>query len=358
MTKLGGIIFGLLFFGIGAGFGVFALSILLEARAMRSWDEVPASIVECNLQSGKTSRVTATYTYTIDGKKYTGTRVSHGGGSSDNLGSFHYQAYRELKRAENSGELFLCRVNPARADDAILYWKPRIELLMLIKAVALVFGSAGLGMMLAALFGVYGQMPDNDDRILMQGANKHIVALGLTAASALFVATTFLLELQVFETAKHAWWYYLPFALVGIFALHAVYYTAQRKKFGVSVMQLSPCPALAGQTMRATVQIPRRLDATEVQATLRYVHRYTTGSGKHKHTNTDEIWQNTQTAAVYMIGENESQISFSFDIPAGYISDTRINQNGVWWDLTLKAKLPGINYKAVFEVPVKDGGVF
>ena len=34
------------------------------------------------------------------------------------------------------------------------------------------------------------------------------------------------------------------------------------------------------------------------------------------------------------------------------VSTTHLYRNGYWWELTLRAVLPGINYKATFEIPV------
>ena len=44
-----------------------------------------------------------------------------------------------------------------------------------------------------------------------------------------------------------------------------------------------------------------------------------------------------------------------FEIKDGCLTTADRGQDGHWWELTLKSEVPGVNYKATFEVPVKKG---
>lgn len=91
-------------------------------RAMQSWVEVPATITHAELQTDqytdKGHRVRtmylalAKYEYLYNGRMYVGDRVSLVGGSQ-NVGSFHQDAYRELSQHHESHTPFRCYVNPS-----------------------------------------------------------------------------------------------------------------------------------------------------------------------------------------------------------------------------------------------------
>jgi len=346
-------VFGLAFFGVGGFMGWLSLSTLSEAKAMQGWDEVPAHIVECSLYTSKdskgnaTCKVFATYRYTVAGREYTGQRVGLSSGS-DNIGSFHQRAYATLNDAKKSGATVPCRVDPANPDKAILFWEPRLELLMFLQIFVFAFGLVGLTTLCWALCGWRSRAPEHG-RILME--NTHIHTPLAVAATAIGLYALALIRLATQTTVFPSWGYAL-FAPTAIMALVALYFWKRFKKFGVSVLELTPCPAVAGQTARGMVHIPCRLEG-EVVATLRYVHQYTTGSGKRARTHGDDVWKETKTVPVYVVGESMSAVKVEWEIARDYASTARRNHNGHWWELTLAAKIPGINYKAIFDVPVK-----
>jgi hypothetical protein len=320
-----------------------------------SWEEVPAQIVACDLKRHKGSRggatyeATATYTYTFNGQEYTGNRVGiHSG--SDN-GAFQHADYGVLRDAKNSGRKLPCRVNPANPDDAVLFWRPRPERVMLM---AYVFGFAFAGSGFLALCAAYGKRRSRkteDRRIRMREANRHIAFAVPTAAASLYVPYTLWLQIQALGVDGCPWWSYLPLLLVATLIVATAYCWIRFKKFGVSFLELAPYPAVAGQTLRATVRIPRRFDA-EAYATLRYVHQYTTGSGKSRSTATKDIWKETKPAALYTAGEDETHARADFEIQRDHTTTAAYGDEGYWWELTLKSEVPGVNYKATFEVTV------
>ena len=351
------VLFGLVFFSVGAGMGVWSLHTLLSARAMQSWDEIPAQIQECRLErsqgrKGSVSyKATATYSYTVNGKEYTSRRVALDSGS-DNIGSFQRQTHETLKAAKNSGAILMGRVNPANPEDAILFWKPRPEMVLMKQGFAIVFGGVGLLILCGALFGGCSRHQD-DRRIRMEGANTH---LGVAVAAAVFsayVLGVFWLQVQTLGFDGCPWWVYGPLILRGGLILKAAYHWIRFKKFGISTLEISPHPAKLRQPLRVAVHIPNRLDSAEVHATLRCVHQYTTGSGKSRSTHKQDIWKETKQASLYTAGENESQARVDFEIGNYNATTAGHGKDGYWWELTLKSEVPGVNYKATFAVPVE-----
>jgi len=361
MAKKGGrmswgiVHFGLVFFSIGVGMGAWSFYTLGRAKAMQSWDEVPARIVECHLErrSGSkgstTYEATATYRYTVNGQERAGHRVALDSGS-DNVGSFQHQTHQTLKAAKDSGRALICRVNPADPNDAVLFWKPRPELLLMKKSFAIAFGLVGLLIMCCEIFKGRSRCQD-DRRIRMEGASLHLGFALATAVFNVYVLGILWLEIQTLGFDGMPWWMYLPLILAAILIAVTVYFWIRFKKFGVSTLEITPHPARTGQPLRVAVHIPCRL-SSEVHATLRYVHQYTTGSGKRRSTTQEDVWKETKRASLYTAGENESQARVDFEIGNGHATTAGRGKDGYWWELTLKSEVPGVNYKATFEIPV------
>ena len=349
------VVIGLVFVGVGAGLGAVTLRTLWRAGQMREWDEIPARVEACELEKHRGSKgdatysVSATYRYTVDGREHTGQRVGlHT--ASDNFGSFQKQAYAMLEAARTSGGTVPCRVNPANPDEAILFWRPRVELLLFQQMLALVFGGIGMLLLSWLLFAGRGNILENG-RVRMEGSNTHKMLTATVAVFILYLSALVGLARPVVGLAEIPWWGCLPFVATVLLSALAVYYWVRFKKFGVSVLELSPCPAIAGRTLRVTAHIPCHLEA-EVLATLRHVHQYTSGSGKRSHTHYDEVWKETKSASVYMAGEDMSVARMEWEIDPGLVSTARRGGDGRWWELTLKAKTRGVDYKAVFALEV------
>ena len=81
---------------------------------------LPATIESVELQSAGQSakKVVASYTYTIDGKQYTGHRVSLYG--PDNLGTFYEDVSRELHDYLARKTPYPAHVNPKDSRESVL----------------------------------------------------------------------------------------------------------------------------------------------------------------------------------------------------------------------------------------------
>jgi hypothetical protein len=147
------VLLGTVFTVVGLGMGVWLANDLVTAHKMQSWEETPATIIQAKLEvtpdmegNQPTYKATAEYKYRYGSTEYTGNRVSiHRG--SDNLGSFQKDVHRQLSGYQSSGRPFRCYVNPANPAESILFRDVRWESIGLWAVVTVVFGGAGIGML-------------------------------------------------------------------------------------------------------------------------------------------------------------------------------------------------------------------
>ena len=379
------LIFGFLFFGIGAGFAVWSIRTLREAADMRAWDETPARIQNCELirhkgsKGGATYKVSATYNYSYGGgdgaepREHTSNRVY-----LEDVGDSDYQHHnkilRTLQNAKDSGGTVPCFVNPRDPSKAVLFPEPDRFFILFKQFFAMFFGGIGLGIICGSFLMLSVKRPrkiKSDDyrrdyrdthrannapahapgQIRMEGEKTHITLAVVTIAESAYAVAVFYLLVLVLGFGGIRWLSYIPFAAVAILICVSLYHWKRFEKFGVSVLTLTPNPGVAGQTLQCAVHIPRRFN-TEITATLRYAHQYTARSGKNSTTHTNTVWYKPETVAAHFAGDDASLVRVEYEIPANYHSSARRKRDGNWWELTLASKMSGVNYKAVFEVPV------
>jgi Protein of unknown function (DUF3592) len=139
------VLVGLVVVGFAGFINWWYFDMLVAHEQMRSWQEVPAKIVEAGIRShshsrgGTTQRATATYTYQFAGRTYTGHRVTWDTGS-DNMGSFQGDTYRKLEAHRASKRPLPCFVDPADPASSILFRDLRPEILVMISALELWIG--------------------------------------------------------------------------------------------------------------------------------------------------------------------------------------------------------------------------
>lgn len=135
-----------------------------DGRAMRSWAEVPATIVQSELVASRPSSpasaqraqkaqysVRAAYSYTYGGKEYAGDRVEiHR--LADNFSPSHHRRLAELlARHRGSGEPMPCFVDPGDPASSILFRDPPLYQVGVLSSFALVFFTLGFGGVMGAL---------------------------------------------------------------------------------------------------------------------------------------------------------------------------------------------------------------
>lgn len=367
MKNKGGIflaLFGSVFLAVGLGMGFFAIKSMDEAESMLHWKECQAVLTSCELSShrgskgGTTYSIKAHYTYSMDGVEYAGDRVSLYS-SADNIGSFHQDQYRRLKQAKTTGTTVSCWVNPENPAESILVRKPRPPLMVFKMLFVLVFGSVGLGIGLSGLLAVLTPDTSSEDfvqtRIRMRNVGAHKVALAVAGLWNLFSLWMLWKSIIVLSPAGIPMYLWAAF-LSGIApAIVALYLVLRINKYGVSYFEMSPVPGVLGGPVSGNIRIPRTVQANEgFELELQCIHQYTTRSGKNSQTHKDVMWDSRFiTDTVYNYG-SEVVLPVNFKVPYNQpATSVAGNRNGFYWQLKAKAETAGIDYAAVFDVPVK-----
>ncbi len=359
------ILFGMLFLGVGLGAGFLSARTLVRAEAMRTWRETPAAVVTCDLnvsrgsKGGSTYNVSAQYQYDAAGVRYTGNRVSlHSG--SDNVGRFHQRVYADLKRCQDRKEMTTCWVNPQNPADAILIRKPRPEMLIFMQLFVLAFGGAGLAVVMAGIAGLLqpaegAESSVGQGQIRMRGASAHRVAGVLALAWNGYVAWFLWTVYRVTAPELMPWYLWLLAATGVIPAVVAGYLIGRFRKFGVSVFEMSPLPGVLGGPVAGTIRIPAKVETADgFDLALQCIHQYTTGSGKSSSTHRDVLWEDARHIDGSLSYGDETMLPVRFAVPYDRPATTVAGGGpGYYWRLNVTAAAPGIDYKAVFDVPVR-----
>jgi hypothetical protein len=351
--------FGLIFLGVGAAFGFFSVRTLLRAEAMRAWRETPATVLACSLdvsrgsKGGSTYRVSASYRYEADGRSHTSDRVTFHSGS-DNIGRFHHRVHAALEACKRNNQPTTCWVNPADPTEAILIRTIRPELIVFFHLFVLAFGGAGLGMLVYGLSVLTTARPGRDGRIPMRCPYAHRGLVAAAVAANGYIGWTLWMEWRVLPPGHMPWYVWLPAAAGGLLAILAGHRWARFRRFGVSVLALSPAAVGTGGPLSGTLRIPatQAFDA-DVEMKLTCVRQYTTGSGKHRNTHRDVLWQDEACVPTHAAGAFEVPVPVRFALPADQPGTTADGGcDGVYWQLTASARMAGVDYKAVFDIPV------
>ncbi|HET7434909.1 MAG TPA: hypothetical protein VFN10_09390 [Thermoanaerobaculia bacterium] len=147
------------------------------------------------------------------------------------------------------------------------------------------------------------------------------------------------------------------FPLAGVaILLTAAYYSLRRHKYGVSLCSIDRVPLALGRPFRGEVTA-RMADrpAEGYRVTLSNIRRVVTGSGKSTSTREDVLWQETQTISAGAVAPSPVgvRIPFTFQLPRkGEPCDTSKPRESVLWRLTVNAEVTGVDYDAMFELPV------
>jgi Protein of unknown function (DUF3592) len=361
---------------------------MAEADAMRSWVEVPATILQADLtvktrfdrgyrgREGPRSRIkhiytlTTVYEYEFNGHSYIGTRLSLFGNSSTGKSIIRFlnNAHLELRRYRASGRPFRCFVNPHQPGESVLYRELRWQMAAGYTLFAALFGAIGFGMLTGVLVWAWRQprhraaqaTPDAPWLARADWAAGKIRARGgaAVAVPVLFVLVVWwtIASLPVvtrlpaiFESARG------PFAVVtlvfpavgAVLLLALAYQFIRGLKFGQSVLELESTPGVVGGQLAGVVRIPRVVRAAEgFQLKLSCIE------------NMDDeppLWQKKRRVTEPMRDRAGGAIAvpvlFAIPYKAEETSPAESDRR-VWWRLELSAEMPGIDYEAQFEVPV------
>ncbi|MCF6263259.1 MAG: DUF3592 domain-containing protein [Xanthomonadales bacterium] len=373
-------LFAAVFFFAGLVPGGMAVMNIYQVFDARDWVATPSTIVSTELitqrgDDSDTYKAVARYNYQFNGQNYSNDQVGFSKGS-DNIGSFHEDAYRELNRYRNQQNAFTAWVNPDNPTEAVLYKTVRWPLVAFKVLFMLIFSGAGAGFY---FYGKYNLKRENQVRELQQ---RHPEApwkwrpqwqqnqLQSQTGATRWFATFFALFWNLISSPI---WFIIPqefasgntivlvaalFPLVGIgMAVWAIQLWRQHYRFGNSVLILKRVPIDLGGQLTANLQLPADVPAgSELNIRLDCIRKTTTRSGNKSNTSESILWQGDQRIIIADAGTYRL-VPIRFQLPADQPETSEPTaKSSVFWRMDISSDIPGVDYQASFELPVFDTG--
>jgi len=371
-------IFGLPFFVIGIGLLIWGISMVKVWHDSDQWPKAQARILSAEIKTysgskgASTYNVVATYEYTYDSQKYTGTKVTIEDGASSN-----YSAYQEqlnvLQNARRNNQTVDVFVNPSDHSDSFIFREISTGMIV-VTGVGLVFALLG-GAMLFNFVSVGGggvdkkklkQFPEKpwlaDPRwsgfnIKTNNRKKLFGLYGVAFFFTAFISIFFIVMIMDKSTP------FFAYAVVSIFALIAViidciavYSTLQYMKFGDSTLILSQFPLSPGREFTAVLAVKARFEAGQnFNFELICERKKITGSGKNAQTHTETIFKASRVVKANPENFRNQHIfvPVKFEIKSDAPTVTPENFNpSLTWKIKAAASVPGVDYGDEFALPV------
>ena len=138
----------------------------------------------------------------------------------------------------------------------------------------------------------------------------------------------------------------------------AGYMTVRWFKYGQSYFELATNPGVVGGWFKGTVRSGLRPGTNDkVHLRLTCAREYTTGSGDNRTTHTDVKWQEERKISAEQIefggAGGKTRIPVAFYIPRDAQPTTVDDPSDrILWRLEVTADVPGVDFKATYEVPL------
>jgi len=364
---------GLLFLLVGAAFGAWLLTDLFRWQQTRGWEPVSAELLHVALQENRsddstTWQVRASYQYEYAGRRWESDRVGISGGA-DNIGDFHQRLHTQLKQSWQQQQPVTAWVNPANPQQALLNRDLRAGLVALKALFPVAFGGFGLA---ALLFGRRQQKRQQDavgqpdqpwlqqqawqSTTLLDNARSNWIGALVMALlwNAISLPLLFVLTDEI-SGGNPAALLGLLFPLIGVGLLWWALRGWQRwRRYGQSRLQLAALPVPLAGMLRATLEIPVRLNSRSLQVQLLCVRKTLRGTGKNRRSRESILWENQYDVSLQAgdsIGANSARIVIP--LPADQpVSSWQNRRDQIIWRLSAEADEPGVDYASEFELPV------
>jgi hypothetical protein len=360
-----------------AGLFVMGLGLSSFVAYFRSahWDPVPATVQSVDLKESRGSKggrsysVECSYTYEYEGRVFRGTRVGLEQYKSSD-GS-HVRRYNELRDAQLNHQTVTALVNPLEPTEALLYREVTPTALMTIPF-GFVFAAVGGGMGFGSLWSwrksriLRRRRSADPDRpwtheekwpsFESRSASWQGIAL-LWAVAATALSFTGSMLAMVMSSSNRP---LIAVVVVGAFFTGALalfgwtfYVTAAYLKYGRSRLLFPQMPLVPGGIYDCSLIVNRMLvgDAP-IFVTVRCVEAFTTGSGKQRKTVKKNVFESTTELDRRMIDAFDRRIPLVVEVPTGFPQRVFEGNPTYSWELEVKAEEPGVDFKAVFELPV------
>jgi hypothetical protein len=340
-----GILFGLVFFSVGAGFLLFSVGPnLWDVARMQDWVQVSAEVVAADLETdhssdGTTYKVTASFRYEYRGQYYTGNRVGIADSGRDNVGDWHQVTHGKL----NGRRQAMVWVNPADPSESVFDRDLRWGLLGFKMIFVIVFGGVGAGVMWfsnrkpkpvpAGLPGWQSRAEWVDNSIRSNAKATLWVAWGIAIVwNAISAPIPFILP---DELAKGN----------------------QAALFGMTPLVMDPFPGALGGDVGGAVELRLAYSHKHrFRVTLTCNHVYTRRTSDGTKTVRDAKWQDEQQAEVQP-GMRGTRLRFLFQPPDELPESSEGDTSWYEWTVQISADLAGADFNRSWEIPVfKDAG--
>jgi hypothetical protein len=147
------------------------------------------------------------------------------------------------------------------------------------------------------------------------------------------------------------------FPLVGLFLIwFALYKTLQKIKYGSCSVTPDSMPIALGSKVVFRLALPQKLQGIDsLNVNVTNVRRTVSGSGKNRSVNHSVLWKSVKhlplNEARIKSGVLEAEIEMT--IPFDCVEHDETNsRNSVFWQLSISAETPGIDFQADFRLPV------
>ncbi|MBU0621661.1 MAG: DUF3592 domain-containing protein [Gammaproteobacteria bacterium] len=364
------VIFGFPFFAVGIYFLFTTAHALYDVMRMATWPQTQGELTSANLGSSTsdnttTYRATAQYRYRVGGIEYAGDRVAiHGGG--DNIGKFQQRLGSQLELMYLSRQPVTVYYNADDPADAVLNRDMRLEMLGFKMIFVIVFGGAGLGLIILGYRGKrtivspetaqkpWLARPEWADNRIRSTARTGMYAIWFFAViwNALSLPTTFVMQ-DVWQKEGALALIILLFPLVGLGLLSwAIKLTREWRRFGVTPLSMDPFPGAIGGDVGGEIElrVPYQ-PALACEVTLSCLYSYESGSGEDRSQQERVEWQDSGYAQVEPTAQG-MRLRFRFAVPAGLRPSEEETGDHYFWRLSIKAKSQSGDLDRSFTIPV------
>jgi len=370
-------LFGLPFLLAGLGIMIFGLSMFYTWVASASWDQVPAQVLAAQIKESRSSKsntysLQGKYSYQINGKSYTGTRILIEKGSSS--GYSEKEKFLEILNShKKSGEPIKIFVNPSNPEDAVVF-RNLTMMIIVLPFFGSIFAAFGFAMVGGGIFGTirerrkaaklaqYPGKPWKAEEIWNNftiSSSSWVAAAGKVALGAFITVFVWIFVLVMGSESDVP---FLAKAIIGFFTLLALGFDAsaayslfQYFKYGNSTLVLSQIPLVPGQEFAGAIVIGKKVTLNKgASLKLRCEKSHTSGSGKNSTTKKTDLFKDIQSvnADLSRGAMNRTVIPFSFKIPDHGLSRNTDTNPSFRWFLNVEIDTPGIDFVAEYDLPV------